>query len=93
MGYYAQKFGVLYTILTVGNLYDPDVARREYEELLQKLELNESTVAEVLADINKRGITSRLITDPGKAPFIILDKKGFEDYIKFGLGAITEYFR
>jgi len=93
LGYYAQKFGVLYTILSVGDLYDPGVARGEYEELLQKLELNESAVAEVLADMNRRGITSRLITDPEKAPFIILDKKGFEDYLKFSLGAIAEYFK
>ena len=92
LGYYAQKFGVLYTILTVGNLYDAGVARREYEELLQKLELNESAVAEVLADMNKRGITSRLITDPGKAPFIVLDRKGFEDYLKFSLATIADYF-
>ncbi len=92
LGYYAQKFGVLYTILTVGDLYDAGVARREYEELLQKLELNESAVAEVLADMNRRGITSRLITDPEKAPFIILDRKGFEDYLKFSLATITGYF-
>ncbi|WP_297500795.1 hypothetical protein [Thermococcus sp.] len=92
LGYYAQKFGVLYTILTVGDLYDPGVARRGYDELLQKLELNESAVAEVLADMNRRGITSRLITNPEKAPFIILDRKGFEDYLKFSLATISDYF-
>ena len=92
LGYYAQKFGVLYTILRVGEIYDSGVARKVYEELLQKLELSDSAVAEVLADMNKRGITSRLITDPEKAPFIILDKKGFEDYLKFSLSTIAGYF-
>jgi len=93
LGYYAQKFGVLYTILRVGEIYDSGVARKVYEELLQKLELNESAIAEVLADMNKRGITSRLITDPEKAPFIILDRKGFDDYLKFSLATIAEYFK
>ncbi|AEC52314.1 hypothetical protein PNA2_1399 [Pyrococcus sp. NA2] len=91
--YYAQKFGVYYTLLHVGDIYHPPTAREEYEKLVRTLELDENLIAEVLAEMNKRGITSRLVKDPEKAPFIILDKKGFEEYIKFSLTAIAEKFQ
>ncbi|CAB49928.1 hypothetical protein [Pyrococcus abyssi] len=91
--YYAQKFGVFYVLLKVGEIYHPPTARKTYENLLRALELNDSMIAEVLADMNKRGITSRLITDPEKSPFIILDEKGFEEYIKYSLVTIAEHFK
>ena len=66
-------------------------ARRTYEELLQILELPETAVAEVLADMNRLGITSRLVTRPDAAPFIVLNKKAFEKYLTDKITEIAKY--
>ncbi|AEC52309.1 hypothetical protein PNA2_1394 [Pyrococcus sp. NA2] len=93
LSYYAQRFGAYYVLIEVGQIVHPPTARQKYEKLMRTLELPEEIVAEVLSDMNKRGITSKLITKKDKAPFIILDEKSFREYLKFGLSTIVNYFR
>ncbi|RLF79548.1 hypothetical protein DRN44_08700, partial [Thermococci archaeon] len=81
LAYCAQKLGVYYVIVYVSRIVYAPTARKVYKELLQTLEIPESTIAEVLADMNRRGITSRLVERPDAAPFIVLNEKAFEKYL------------
>ncbi|NJF25361.1 hypothetical protein E3E29_06850 [Thermococcus sp. Bubb.Bath] len=93
LGYYAQRFVAFYVLLNVQEIVHPETARKVYDEMVRLLEIPDKLMAEILADMNHRGITSRLITDPTKAPFIILDEKRFKDYIKYELTTIAEHFK
>ncbi|WP_144244809.1 hypothetical protein [Thermococcus eurythermalis] len=91
LAYYAQKLSAYYVIARVSEIVHAQTARRTYEELLQILELPETAVAEVLADMNRLGITSRLVTRPDAAPFIVLNKKAFEKYLTDKITEIAKY--
>ncbi|AMM53829.1 hypothetical protein [Pyrococcus kukulkanii] len=88
LAYYAQQFGVYYILLQVSKATGRDL----YEKLTSFLEISESMVAEVLAEMNRLGITSRLIDKPDKAPFIILDEKQFKSHIRHKLSEIAKIF-
>jgi len=80
-----QRLSAYYVIAKVSRMLEsnkpPDAIREEFNELLQVLEVSENTVAEVLEEMNKKRITSRLIKRPDALPFIVLNKKAFEEYL------------
>ncbi|ASJ10220.1 hypothetical protein A3L12_02375 [Thermococcus sp. P6] len=86
--YYVQRFSAYYVLINSA-LPTPSVARKRYEELMKALEVPERIVAEVLNDMNRRGITSRLITKKDRAPFVILDEEGFREYLRSALRLIA----
>ena len=92
LAYYAPKLGAYYVIAEVSEIVPAQTARMVYEELTRILELPESIVAEILADMNRRGITSRLVERPDAAPFIVLNKRAFEKYLRDGIEEIARYF-
>ncbi len=88
----AQKLGAYYVIAEVSRIVDAPTARKRYNELLQTLEIPEVAIAEVLADMNRRGITSRLVERPDAAPFIVLNEKAFEKYLRERIEEVAKCF-
>ncbi len=88
LSYYAQKLSAYYVIAKAA-----DIAGREfYEELLRTLEISENEIAGILSNMNKLGITSKLIERADAAPFVVLNKRAFDKYLRDRIAEISKYF-
>ncbi len=92
LSYYAQKLSAYYVIAGIASIVDASTARLRYEELLRIFEIPEVEIADILADMNKRSVTSKLIERPDAAPFVVLNKRAFNKYLQDRIAEISKYF-
>jgi len=87
-----REFGTLITIYKISQIVDPRTARNLFEDYLRFYEITLDYVKRVLDEFNKLGLTSRYIEIADSAPFVVLNKEGFEKAVKSRLYELAEKF-
>lgn len=84
-----REFGALAIIYSMGKSHV--VARERFEEYMRFLEIPLDAVSKVLEELNKLGLTSKYVSIPESAPFLVLNQQ-FHEEIRRKIYGFAESF-